>query len=183
MKKVVFLLGLILCSFHASGQRFDKLLYSKKSAPTVLINKRIIANAELISSLPEEKLKNVQFIRPSQNVTDEYAKLYPNLTQYGLILCEIEPQIVSARTPQELRRFLNVDDQTKIYIDGYLLKNESYTIAVQSMKEIELIDGPDEGYAHEKIISIWTLSRDMRLGDATLRFNRRQPAENSARLF
>lgn len=183
MKKVVFLLGLILCSFHASGQHFEKLLYSKKSAPTILINKRIIANAELISSFPVEKLRNVQLIKPSQNVTDEYARIYPNLTQHGLILCEIDPQNIDARTPEELRNFLNVDNETKIYIDGYLLKDETYSIAVQSMKEIELIDAPGEAHADEKIISIWTLSRDMRLGDATVRFNRRQPAENSARLF
>ena len=88
--KVKFVLFLAIFMFsNTSAQGFEKLLFSKKEKPTVLINKNIIANFELIQQIPSSKIIKMEVMNSPQKDTDLYAKTYPNLSQYGLILVEM----------------------------------------------------------------------------------------------
>ena len=175
--KIKALLIVALFSFlNSYGQSFEKLLYSKKDKPTVLINKNIIANFELIEQIPDSKIIKMEVMKTAKKEVDQYTKTYPNLSQYGLILVEMTFGKLDTKTQNEIRKFLDADTKTKIYVDGFLLMNEDYVIATKSIKEIEFISPNEQNLNEEKVINIWTLEKDRRLGDLKIDSKRLQEA-------
>lgn len=165
--KLLFILTLF--SFlNSFGQSFEKLLYSKKDKATVLINKNIIANFELIEQIPNSKIIKMEVMKTAQKDVDQYAKTYPNLSQYGLILVEMTFEKLKTKTQNEIRIFLDVDSKTKMYVDGFLLMNKDFVIATKSIKEIELISPNEQNLNEEKVINIWTLEKDRRFGNLNI---------------
>lgn len=162
--KIKLLALITLLSFSkAFGQSFEKLLYSKKDIPTVLINKNIIANFELLEQIPNSKIIKIVMKSP-QKTDDQYAKTYPNLSQYGLILVEMTFAKLDTKTQNNIREFLGADSKTKIYVDGFLLMNDDFLIATKSIKEIEIISPNEQDLNENKIINIWTLNKEARIG-------------------
>ena len=121
MKLKFSLLAVLISSISMFGQNFEKLLYSKKNQPTIIINEKIIANWEMINSLPKDAIKEIRVMKSKQ--ADSYAKSDPNLSAYGLILCKADVGKLETKTQKEIRQFLGADVNTKIYIDGFLLKD------------------------------------------------------------
>ena len=142
MKLKFSLLAVLISSISMFGQNFEKLLYSKKNQPTIIINEKIIANWEMINSLPKDAIKEIRVMKSKQ--ADSYAKSDPNLSAYGLILCKADVGKLETKTQKEIRQFLGADVNTKIYIDGFLLKDETHLIATKSIKEIEFISPNEE---------------------------------------
>ncbi|QOW08879.1 hypothetical protein Q73A0000_00215 [Kaistella flava (ex Peng et al. 2021)] len=167
MKIKITLLIVLISSIGIFGQNFDKLLYSKKDKPTVLINENIIANWEVVNTLPKEAIKEMIVMKSMQK--DQYAATFPNLSQYGLILCKVDSDNIETKTQHEIKTFLGADLTTKIYVDGFLLMNDNYLIATKSIKEIEFINPNEQDLNEDKIINIWTLTKDTRLGSLDLR--------------
>ena len=118
----------------------------------------------------------MEVMKTAQKEVDQYAKTYPNLGQYGLILVEMTFGKLDTKTQNEIRRFLDADTKTKIYIDGFLLMNEDYVIATKSIKEIEFISPNEQNLNEEKVINIWTLEKGRRLGDLKIDSKRLQEA-------
>ncbi|MGA9212177.1 hypothetical protein, partial [Kaistella sp.] len=74
--KTKFFLLLTLVSFSTIwAQGFDKLLYSKKDKPTVLINKNIIANSEVMQTIPGDKMVRVEVLKSAKKNLDQYAQI------------------------------------------------------------------------------------------------------------
>ncbi|MGA9211385.1 hypothetical protein, partial [Kaistella sp.] len=92
------------------------------------------------------------------------AQIYPNLSLYGLISCETTLENIPTKSQNEIRTFLAADPKTKIYVDGFLLMNDHYRIATNSIKEIELISPNEAELNTAKIINVWTLTKENRLG-------------------
>lgn len=174
MKIKFTLLLVVISSISVFGQNFEKLLYSKKDKPTVIINENIIANWEMINTLPNNSIKEMTVMKSAQKGIDQYAKTYPNLSQYGLILCKADLGKIETKTQNDVRTFLGADSKTKIYVDGFLLMNDNNLIATKSIKEIEFISPNEQDLNEEKIINIWTLTKDTRLGSLDLRINELQ---------
>lgn len=164
MKLKFSLLAVLISSISMFGQNFEKLLYSKKNQPTIIINEKIIANWEMINSLPKDAIKEIRVMKSKQ--ADSYAKSDPNLSAYGLILCKADVGKLETKTQKEIRQFLGADVNTKIYIDRFLLKDETHLIATKSIKEIEFISPNEEDLNEDKIIIIWTLTKDKRLASS-----------------
>ncbi|WHF51571.1 carbon monoxide dehydrogenase beta subunit family protein [Chryseobacterium gotjawalense] len=177
MKTKLFLLLTFISCSSMFAQSFEKLLYSKKDKPTVLINENIIANWELINTQPNITIKEMQVMKSAQKGIDQYAKTYPNLSEYGLILCKADLGNIETKTQNDIRIFLGADPQTKIYVDGFLLMNDHYLIATKSIKEIEFISPNEQDFNSEKIINIWTLTKDTRLG--SLHFLRTEKSKDN----
>lgn len=169
MKTKLTLLFVVISSISIFGQNFEKLLYSKKDKATVLINENIIGNWEMIHTLPNITIKEMTVMKSKQKEVDQYAKNYPNLSQYGLVLCTADVGNIETKTQNDLRAFLGADSKTKIYVDGFLLMNDNYLIATKSIKEIEFISPNEQDLNEDKIINIWTLTKDTRLGSLDLR--------------
>ncbi|MDQ0477446.1 hypothetical protein [Chryseobacterium sp. MDT2-18] len=168
MKTKLFLLLTVISCSSMFAQSFEKLLYSKKDKPTVLINENIIANWEMINTQPNITIKEMQVMKSAQKGIDQYAKTYPNLSEYGLILCKADLGNIETKTQNDIRTFLGADPQTKIYVDGFLLMNKNYLIATNSIREIEFISPNEQDFNNEKIINVWTLTKDTRFGSLNL---------------
>ena len=165
--KLLFLISTLSFS-SAFGQSFDKLLYSKKDQATYLINGNIIANFEVMKELGNDQIVKVEVRKSGKKGVDLYPDTYPNLSEYGLILIETNLKNIPAKSQTEIKEFLGADSKTKIYVDGYLLKND-YQIATHSIKEIEFITPNEQNLIEEKIINVWTLTKDVRLGPLNMR--------------
>lgn len=176
--KIKLILLLALLSFSNSfGQSFEKLLYSKKDQATYLINKNIIANFELIKQIPNSDIVKMEVMKSKPKEADRYIETYPNLSQYGLILVEMTADNLEIKTQNEIREFLGADSNTKIYVDGFLLMKDEYVIASKSINEIEFINPNEQDLNEEKIINIWTLPKETRLGSLNLQRNTIQKQE------
>ena len=169
--KITFLIVLI-SSISVFGQNFEKLLYSKKDKSTVLINENIIANWDMLQNPTDLTIKEMMVLKPKQKEVDEHTKNHRNLSQYGLILCKAEVGNMETKTQNDLRTFFGADSKTKIYVDGFLLMNDNYVIATKSIKEIEFISPNEQDLNENKIINVWTLTKDTRLGSLDLRKNK-----------
>lgn len=165
--KLLFLITFISFS-NTFAQNFEKLFFSKKDKPTVLINKNIIANFELIKQIPSSKIIKMEVMKSTKNGVDLYAKTYPNLSQYGLILVEMTFDHLETKTQNEIKEFLGADPETKFYIDGFLVMNDDLLIATKSIHEIEFINANEQDLNEEKIINLWTLPKENRLGSFNL---------------
>ena len=164
MKIKLLLLILIIPFSNAFGQSFEKLLYSKKDKPTILINKNIIADFDLIAQIPNSKIIKMEVMKSAPKEVDRYPETYPNLSQYGLILVEITFHHLETKTQNELREFLGADSTTKIYVDGFLLMDDHFLIATKSINEIEFISPNERDLNEDKIINVWTLTKETRSG-------------------
>ena len=71
MKLKFSLLAVLISSISMFGQNFENLLYSKKNQPTIIINEKIIANWEMINSLPKDAIKEIEFISPNEEDLNE----------------------------------------------------------------------------------------------------------------
>lgn len=166
MKKCLVFFLLLSLSM-AFSQNFEKLLFSKKETPTVIINKNIIGNLNLLTELPEKNLVIV-VLKPKQKNTDEYLKTYPNLSQYGLLTANVEKLKIETRSQDDIRKFLGADPKTKIYADGFLLVREDFKFAAKSIEEIQFIYPNEKDLNEDKIINVWTLTKERRLGNDNL---------------
>ena len=175
--KLLFLFTLI--SFSSMfAQSFEKLLYAKRDRPTVLMNKIIIANFELIENIPNSKVISMEVMKSPQKTHDQYANNYPNLSQYGLILVEMTYIKLETKTQHEIREFLGADLKTKIYVDGFLLMNDTYIIATSSINEIEIISPNEQDLNEDKVINVWTLPKETRLESLILGRNTLEKEKN-----
>ncbi|SFJ12560.1 hypothetical protein SAMN05421638_2223 [Kaistella treverensis] len=161
--KTKFSILLFLFSFMMiNAQSFEKLLFSKKDIPTVIINGNIIASSEIVKEIPSDKVKFVAMKEPTAKVTETY-KSFSNLSEYGFMLWNIENVDINTKTQDEIRNFLAADAKTKIYVDGYLLSDGNLNIATKAIKELEIISPNERDLLAEKIINIWTLEKDSRI--------------------
>ncbi|WP_226065538.1 hypothetical protein [Kaistella polysaccharea] len=170
--KIKISVVILLFSFTAlMSQKFDKLIYSKKDKPTVIINEIIIANWELLNSIPSSKIKKMDVMKSKSNEADQYSAKYPNLSQYGLIVCTADVAQLESKTQNQIRTFFGTDPKTKIYVDGFLLVNNDFRIATKSIREIEMIKPNEEEFNTEMIINVWTLDKENRISSLTISKN------------
>ncbi|KIA82551.1 hypothetical protein OA84_10325 [Kaistella solincola] len=141
-----------------NAQSFEKLLFSKKDIPTVIINGNIIANQEVSTSIPKAKIKSIAVKKAAENAIN-----FSNLSEYGFILFTVENPEIEVKSQEEIRKFFGVDAKTKIYVDGFLVDNDDMKIASKAIKEVEIISPNERDLLAEKIINIWTLEKDSRL--------------------
>ncbi len=168
--KIKLLVLITLLSFSTTfSQSFDKLLFSKKDKPTVIINDNIIANWNVIEMMPNGAVQKMDIVKKNPlNEQDNYTKTYPNLTEYGLMLYTADAANIETKTLQEIRSFFDADLKTKIYVDGYLLMKESYLVATKSITEIEYLKPNEQDFNEDKIINVWTLTKEARFGTLTI---------------
>ena len=166
MKIKLTFLVLIFSFTSLYSQNFEKLVFSKKDKPTVVINDDIIANWELLNSIPKENISSMEVMKSTPKSSDHIAPKYKNLSQYGLILCKANISDLSVKTQQEIREFFKAKNDTKIYVDGFLLKDEKLKIATKSIIELNMINPNETEMNENSIINIWTLKKDERMGFA-----------------
>ena len=163
-KFITFFLILFVSINVLSQDEYFKLPQAKTQKPTFIFNKKIIGNESLIKNLGSteqeirEKIKEVFVIidKPTRELSDYY-----NLTEQGLLFVDLKEKLLS-KTQSELNEFFGLDKQNEIYIDGYLIEDKKYSIALTGITEIEIVEPNDANGLKGRVINIWTLAKNER---------------------
>ena len=170
MRKFIILLLILFVSPNLFSQDdYVKLLQAKTQNPCYIINKNVIGNEYLIKSLAtsEEELKEkIDEMYVLINKGDRESNRYYNLTEHGILLVDLKVSIAS-KTQSELKKFFGLGEHNEMYIDGYLLENKNYRIALTGITEIEIIEPDNANGLKNKALNIWTLSKNERYCEET----------------
>jgi len=147
----------LLFLFHLTSNAqnsFNKLPQAAKiNCPLLLIDEHIIANKNIITS--KEDIEDIAVIKekPSRK-----AHFY-NLTANGILFAKLKKKIPS-KTQTELNAFFNLKENNPVYVNGYLLEHDTYTIATESIATINLVMPNEENDLDQKVINVWIISQE-----------------------
>lgn len=163
MKTIFTIIFFILISFTTNAQdSFNKLPKAANiSCPIFLIDEHIIANKNIITS--KEDIEDIAVIKdkPSRK-----AHFY-NLTANGILFAKLKKKIPS-KTQAELNAFFNLEENNPVYVNGYLLEHDTYTIATESIATIDLVMPNEENDLDQKVINVWIISQEERKNGCSL---------------
>ncbi|WP_108805590.1 hypothetical protein [Aquimarina sp. Aq107] len=140
-----------------SQESYEKLPFTKTNCPTIIIEKDIIANESAIET-KKELILEMSILKDKPNRKKH--KFY-NLTENGIVFVSLKTKI-AFKTQAELNNFFEIEENNRIYINGYLIENSDYKIATESIIEIELVIPNSENKLDSKTINVWTLAKKER---------------------
>ncbi|WP_298539699.1 hypothetical protein [uncultured Aquimarina sp.] len=158
-KKLLFLL--LVINFNCLSQEVNKLPNSKIGIKTVLFNNNILGNEKMMySTFNPKNLKSVAVVK-DQECNKCKGKFSPNLTEFGLLLVEID-QTIESKTQSEINQFFGFRKNNPIYLDGYLIDNKDYKISTLAIEKIEKIKPNNQNNLINEVLNIWTLTKSDR---------------------
>ncbi|WP_116771066.1 hypothetical protein [Maribacter litoralis] len=157
MSRNLFLLIFTLFFLGAFAQdSFNKLpIAAKINCPMLLVDEHIIANKNIITS--KEDIEEIGVIKDKPSRETHFY----NLTANGILFAKLKKEIPN-KTQAELNIFLDLDENNPVYVNGYLLEHNTYTIATESIAEVELVAPNKENNLAQTVINVWTLTQEER---------------------
>lgn len=141
-----------------SQDSYSKLPGTKNNCPTIIIEKDIIANGNVIE-IKKELITELNVLKDKPNRKEH--KFF-NLTENGIIFVTLNKK-TAFKTQSELNNFFGIDKNNGVYVNGYQIENSDYKIATESIIEIELIEPDSENKLKNKAINVWTLTKKERI--------------------
>lgn len=120
-----------------------------------MVDEHIIANINIITS--KEDIEEIGVIKDKPSRETHFY----NLTANGILFAKLKKEI-PYKTQAELNTFLNLDESNPVYENGYLLEHNTYTIATESIAEVELVAPNKENNLAQTVINVWTLTQEER---------------------
>lgn len=167
MKAILFISALFVSFSMFSQDAYFKLAQAKTQKPSYIFNKNTIGNEYLIKSLGatmeevKEKVNEMSILKDKQN---RELNEYYNLTEFGMLFVDLKKDILT-KTQAELNEFFGLDTKNKMYVDGYLLENEKYVIAIKGITEIEIVEPDNSDGLKTRVLNIWTLAKNERYSE------------------
>jgi|GEM_PF-3074396 len=127
----------------------------------LLIDEHIIANKNIITS--KEDIEEIGVIKDKPSRETHFY----NLTANGILFAKLKKEI-PYKTQAELNTFLDLDENNPVYVNGYLLEHNTYTIATESIAEMELVAPNKENNLAQTVINVWTLTQEERKNGCAL---------------
>ncbi|VXB25337.1 conserved hypothetical protein [Maribacter litoralis] len=127
----------------------------------LLIDEHIIANKNIITS--KEDIEEIGVIKDKPS----HETYFYNLTANGILFAKLKKEI-PYKTQAELNTFLDLDENNPVYVNGYLLEHDTYTIATESIATIDLVMPNEENDLDQKVINVWILSQEERKNGCAL---------------
>ena len=163
MKTIFSTIIFILLHVYSFAQdSFNKLpIAAKINCPILLVDEHIIANKNIITS--KEDIEEIGIIKdkPSRK-----AHFY-NLTANGILFAKLKKKI-PFKTQTQLNAFFNLEENNPVYVNGYLLEHDTYTIATESIASIDLVAPNEENDLDQKVINVWIISQEERKNGCSL---------------
>ncbi|SDR77182.1 hypothetical protein SAMN05192545_0094 [Maribacter dokdonensis] len=162
MGRKLFLLIFTFFLGPFSQDSFNKLPQAANiSCPILLVDEHIIAHTNVITS--KEDIEDIAVIKekPSRK-----AHFY-NLTANSILFAKLKKKI-PFKTQAELNAFFNLEENIPVYVNGYLLEHDTYTIATESIATIDLVAPNEENDLDQKVINVWILSQEERKNGCSL---------------
>ncbi|MDF4220764.1 hypothetical protein PXC01_04130 [Maribacter sp. M208] len=131
------------------------------SCPILLVDEHIIANKNIITS--KEDIEEIGVIKdkPSRKAH------FHNLTANGILFAKLKKKI-PFKTQTQLNAFFNLEENNPVYVNGYLLEHDTYTIATESIATIDLVMPNEENDLDQKVINVWIISQEERKNGCSL---------------
>ncbi|MBB6108267.1 hypothetical protein SAMN05421821_102496 [Mucilaginibacter lappiensis] len=155
MEKVIVIL--LLCFRGAlvmaqSDTVYHHLTVAREGTPLIVINDNIIGNLDGIS--PNE----IDSIRVLKDHATMPARV-KNLDKYGVIFVTLKKmENVKTKSVKEIKAWLGIINDAQFAVDGFLLEDENWLIATESIREINVIKNQDvSGHLTDVVINVWTL--------------------------
>jgi len=157
MKTIFSTIIFILLHVYSFAQdSFNKLpIAAKINCPMLLIDEHIITNKNIITS--KEDIEEIGVIKDKPSRETHFY----NLTANGILFAKLKKEI-PYKTQAELNTFLDLDENNPVYVNGYLLEHDTYTIATESIAEVELVAPNKENNLAQTVINVWTLTQEER---------------------
>ena len=157
MKTIFSTIIFILLHVYSFAQdSFNKLpIAAKINCPMLLIDEHIITNKNIITS--KEDIEEIGVIKDKPSRETHFY----NLTANGILFAKLKKEI-PYKTQAELNTFLDLDENNPVYVNGYLLEYDKYTIATESIAEVELVAPNKENNLAQTVINVWTLTQEER---------------------
>lgn len=161
---IMLTLLLLVTATLFSQDEYVKLPQAKTQNPTYIYNSTIIGSENAVTEFGESKKElKEQFNELSvlKDKQDRKSNTYYNLTEYGMLFVDLKKEI-SSKTQIELNTFFGLKKRSNIYVDGYLIENKDYKICLTGIAEIEIIEPNSENKLKEKVLNVWTLTKNKR---------------------
>lgn len=157
MKTIFSTIIFILLHVYSYAQDdFNKLpIAAKINCPILLVDEHIIANKNIITS--KEDIEEIGVIKDKPSRETHFY----NLTANGILFAKLKKEI-PYKTQAELNTFLDLDENNPVYVNGYLLEHNTYTVATESIAEVELVAPNKENNLAQTVINVWTLTQEER---------------------
>lgn len=159
--KVILLLILLNASILFS-QEYQQLPEAKTGSKTYLLNECILGNEAVLYSLETKSLQSVKVHKENQSCgcpEDENIPL--NLLKYKLVHLKCNSNI-KTKTQAQLNSFWELEIDTPMYLDGFLIDNSYFEIATYAIIEVEKIKPNESNNLNKEVLNIWTLQKDER---------------------
>lgn len=160
-----FFVTFLFFFFHYTNNAqnsFNKLPQAANiSCPILLVDEHIIANKNIITS--KEDIEDIAVIKDKPSRKGHFY----NLTANGILFAKLKKKIPS-KTQTELNAFFNLEENNPVYVNGYLLEHDTYTIATESIATIDLVMPNEENDLDQKVINVWIISQEERKNGCSL---------------
>lgn len=144
------------------SQNYQQLAEAKTGSSTYLLNDCILGNKTVFYSLETKSIRSVKVHKENQSCEcpeDENIPL--NLLKYKLVHLKCNSTI-KTKTQAELNSFWELEIDTPVYLDGFLIDNSYFEIATYAIIEIEKIKPNESNNLNKEVLNIWTLPKDKR---------------------
>ena len=140
MKYFFSSLIILFSTFAAVAQNSQQHVMIRSESPLVLINDSIIGSFRLLNSVSKEQILELDLARDKE--IGSKMLFLPEEKKNGLLIARIKKNL-KIKTQQELNQFFGLEPIGDIYVNGYLLEDKNISIAVNSMKKVEVIPADD----------------------------------------
>lgn len=154
MKKILF--SVLFSASAFSSAQVAELEYAKEGKPLVLIE-NAITGASSLRSIDPNTIESMSVFKSGGN--NENLEPFTNFLKHGIIKIKLKKDREGfTKYPLlKLNEIKGLPQGNPVYIDGFLVKDNSAEIYEEAIIEIKTVD---TGYG--KVLNIWTLHEDER---------------------
>lgn len=116
----------------------------------LILNNEIIGSIDLLKSIPSNQIQELNIHREEKLSSKE--NLFYNNDKGGIMVAKTEFDI-ETKTQGDLNEFFGLNADTDLYVNGFLLENKNYKIALSSIAKIEIIE-PDNLFLDKRVLNI-----------------------------
>ena len=137
MKKLLILMICVLGALSVNAQvKHVKLARDTSEKPVFIINDQIIAGNSILKSIPEEYFSEMKVFKYKAIGSKV---LFVDQQNPGIVTLEIQKKF-ETKSQSEINKFFGLDNETDIYVNGYLVEDKSLKLYSSSIAKVEVLE-------------------------------------------
>ena len=137
MKKLLILVISVLGALSVNAQvKHVKLVRDTSEKPVFIINDQIIAGSTILKNIPE---KNFSEMKVFKDKAIGSKVLFVDQQNPGIVTLEIRQEF-ETKLQSEINKFFGLDNETDIYVNGYLVEDKKLRLYNSSIAKVEVLE-------------------------------------------